>query len=162
MSEDSETPANQLDDERDREELRNRYYGLMQELRIVLPGVQVLVAFLLTVPFAQGFAEIDDFSRGLFGAALVAAILSVVAFITPTAMHRFGDRTARGERLQISIITTRVGLLLLAIAMTLSLAVVSRFLYDGIITVLLVAVIVVAVVALWIVTPLATRRADRD
>ena len=162
MSEDSETPANQLDDEHDREELRNRYYGLMQELRIVLPGVQVLVAFLLTVPFAQGFAEIDDFGRGLFGAALVAAILSVVAFITPTAMHRFGDRTARGERLQISIITTRVGLLLLAIAMTLSLAVVSRFLYDGIITVLLVAVIVVAVVALWIVTPLATRRADRD
>ena len=162
MSEDSETPANQLDDERDREELRNRYYGLMQELRIVLPGVQVLVAFLLTVPFAQGFAEIDDFGRGLFGAALVAAILSVVAFITPTAMHRFGDRTARGERLQISIITTRVGLLLLAIAMTLSLAVVSRFLYDGIITVLLVVVVVVAVVALWIVTPLATRRADRD
>ena len=46
--------------------------------------------------------------------------------------------------------------------MTLSLAVVSRFLYDGIITVLFVAVIVVAVVALWIVTPLATRRADRD
>jgi len=60
------------------------------------------------------FADIDDFGRGLFGAALVAAILSVVAFITPTALHRFGDRTARGERLQISIVTTRVGLLLLA------------------------------------------------
>ena len=91
MSEDSETPANQLDDERDREELRNCYYGLMQELRIVLPGVQVLVAFLLTVPFAQGFAEIDDFSRGLFGAALVAAILSVVAFIevfSPASMTK--------------------------------------------------------------------------
>ena len=162
MSEDSELPADQLDDERDRDELRNRYYGLMQELRIVLPGVQVLVAFLLTVPFAQGFAEVDDVGRALFGAALVAAILSVVAFMTPTAMHRFGDRTARGERLQISIVMTRVGLLLLAVALTLSLAVVSRFLYDGIVTVLLVTVIVVAVVALWIVTPLTTRRPDRD
>ena len=89
----------------------------MQELRIVLPGVQVLVAFLLTVPFAQGFAEVDDVGRALFGAALVAAILSVVAFMTPTAMHRFGDRTARGERLQISIVMTRVGLLLLAVAL---------------------------------------------
>ncbi len=162
MSEDSELPADQLDDERDRDELRNRYYGLMQELRIVLPGVQVLVAFLLTVPFAQGFAEVDDVGRALFGAALVAAILSVVAFMTPTAMHRFGDRTARGERLQISIVMTRVGLLLLAVALTLSLAVVSRFLYDGIVTVLLVTVVVVAVVALWIVTPLTTRRPDRD
>jgi hypothetical protein len=162
MSEDSETPANQLDDERDREELRNRYYGLMQELRIVLPGVQVLVAFLLTVPFAQGFADIDDFGRGLFGAALVAAILSVVAFITPTALHRFGDRTARGERLQISIVTTRVGLLLLAVAMTLSLSVVSRYLYDGIVTVLLVVIVVVAVGGFWIVAPLVLRRPDRD
>ena len=162
MSEDSEVPADQLDDERDREELRDRYYGLMQELRIVLPGVQVLVAFLLTVPFAQGFADVDDFGRALFGAALVAAILSVVAFMTPTAMHRFGDRTARSERLQTSIVMTRVGLLLLAVAMTLSLAVVSRFLYDGFVTVLLVTVVVIAVVALWIVTPLTTRRPDRD
>jgi hypothetical protein len=162
MSEDSEVPAEQLDDERDREELRDRYYGLMQELRIVLPGVQVLVAFLLTVPFAQGFANIDDFDRALFGAALLTAILSVVAFMTPTAMHRFGDRTARGERLQISIVTTRIGLLLLGVALTLSLAVVSRYLYDGYVTVLLVTVVVVAVVALWIVTPLATRRRDRD
>jgi hypothetical protein len=162
MSEDSEVPVDQLDDERDREELRDRYYGLMQELRIVLPGVQVLVAFLLTVPFAQGFADVDDFGRALFGAALVAAILSVVAFVTPTAMHRFGDRTARGERLQTSIVMTRVGLLLLAVAMTLSLAVVSRFLYDGFVTVLLVTVVVIAVVALWIVTPLTTRRPDRD
>jgi hypothetical protein len=162
MSDDSETPAHRLDDQRDRDELRNRYYGLMQELRIVLPGVQVLVAFLLTVPFAQGFAQIDDFGRGLFGAALIAAILSVVAFITPTALHRFGDRTARGERLQISILTTRVGLLLLAIAMTLSLAVVSRYLYDGIVTVLLVVIVVVAVGGFWIVTPLMLRRGDRD
>ena len=162
MSEDSEVPADQLDDERDREELRNRYYGLMQELRIVLPGVQVLVAFLLTVPFAQGFADVDDLGRALFGAALVAAILSVIAFMTPTAMHRFGDRTARGERLETSIIMTRVGLLLLAVAMTLSLAVVSRFLYDGFVTVLLVTVVVIAVVALWVVMPLSTRRPDRD
>jgi len=162
MSEDSELPAEQLDDERDRDELRDRYYGLMQELRIVLPGVQVLVAFLLTVPFAQGFADVDDLGRALFGAALVSAILSVVAFMTPTAMHRFGDRTARGERLQISIVMTRVGLLLLAVALTLSLAVVSRFLYEGLVTALLVAVVVVAVVALWIVMPLSTRRADRD
>ncbi len=46
-------PASELDDRADREELRERYYGLLQELRVILPGVQVLVAFLLTVPFAS-------------------------------------------------------------------------------------------------------------
>jgi hypothetical protein len=158
MAEDSETPAHALDDEADREELRDRYYGLMQELRIVLPGVQVLGAFLLTVPFAQRFAEVDDVGRVLFGLALAAALLSAVAFITPTAMHRFGERTARSERLALSIQMTRVGLLLLGVALTLSLTVVSRFLYDSAMTVALVAVVATGIVGLWIVLPLATRR----
>jgi Family of unknown function (DUF6328) len=158
MSDDGEVPEEALDDESDREELRERYYGLIQELRIVLPGVQVLVAFLLTVPFAQRFGDVDDLGRALFGAALVTGILSAIALITPTALHRFGDRTARSERLKLSIVMARVGLLLLGVAMTLALAVVSRFLYDGAVTVLLVTVVVAGIVGLWIITPLATRR----
>jgi hypothetical protein len=52
-----------LDSERNRGELRDRYYGLLQELRVVLPGVQVLVAFLLTAPFATRFGQVDDAGR---------------------------------------------------------------------------------------------------
>jgi Family of unknown function (DUF6328) len=51
----SDEDTEDLDDVADREELRQRYYGLLQELRVVLPGVQVLLAFLLTAPFAQRF-----------------------------------------------------------------------------------------------------------
>ena len=109
----SEVAPENLDDERDRAELRDRYYGLLQELRVVLPGVQVLVAFLLTVPFAQRFGELDDLDRGLYGAALLFTILSAIAFISPTALHRFGNRTARGQRLRVSIVMSRVGLLCL-------------------------------------------------
>ena len=47
--------ANDLDDELDRDELRQRYYGLLQEVRVLLPGVQILVAFLLTIPFDCAF-----------------------------------------------------------------------------------------------------------
>ncbi|MGH8978048.1 MAG: DUF6328 family protein [Acidimicrobiia bacterium] len=158
MVDDSETPAHALDDEADRKELRDRYYGLMQELRIVLPGVQFLGAFLLTVPFAQRFSEVDDVGRVLFGLALASAILSAVAFITPTALHRFGERTARAERLALSILMMRAGLLLLGVALTLSLTVVARFLYDTAMAVVLVAVVATGIVGLWVVLPLATRR----
>src|SRR3954447_9266171 len=109
-----------LDDENDRGEIRSRYYGLLQELRVVVTGVQVLLAFLLSVPFAQGFARLDESQRAWFGGALVCATLSVIAFVTPTAMHRYGKRTARGDRLAFSIAATRIGLCFLALAMLLS------------------------------------------
>ena len=85
-------PASSLDDTMDREELRNRYYGLLEELRTMLPGVQVLVAFLLTVPFAAKFDQLDDLGRTLFGRAILSSITSVTCMLTPTAFHR-GRRT---------------------------------------------------------------------
>src|SRR5690349_4798010 len=97
--------ARDLDDDADREELRSRYYGLMQELRVLLPGVQILVAFMLTVPFATGFGKVDETGRILYGVALVSGIVAVIAFTTPTVMHRVGPRTARSERLARSIQT---------------------------------------------------------
>src|SRR6059036_2923903 len=75
---DADKPAWMLDDDDDRDELRNRYYTLLQELRVVLPGVQVLAAFLLTVPFAQRFAVLDATGKTLFAVSLVSASLSVI------------------------------------------------------------------------------------
>jgi hypothetical protein len=154
--------AEGLDDERDRSEIRSRYYGLLQELRVVVTGVQVLLAFLLTVPFAQGFARLDDAQRAWFGGALVSATLSVIAFVTPTAMHRYGKRTARGDRLAFSIIATRIGLFFLALAVLLSFGVVVDYLYAGIVPVLLTAGIAVALVVAWLAVPLLTHLTDRD
>ena len=156
---DGAQPAHRLDDEADREELRERYYGLIQELRVMLPGVQVLVAFLLTVPFSQRFADLDDFGRTLFGFTLVFAMLSAAAFISPAAMHRFGPRTARSVRLGYSIWMLRVGLVCLATSLVLALAVVARFLYADAVTYALVIFMAVVLATLWIVIPLATRRA---
>jgi hypothetical protein len=150
-----------LDDESDRRELRDRYYGLIQELRVVVTGVQVLLAFLLTVPFAQGFTELDATQRAWFGGALVSAMLSVIAFVTPTAMHRYGKRTARGDRLRASITATRVGLLFLACAMLQCFGVVVDHLYPGTAAVLLVAFVGVTLVAAWVVVPMLTYRTDR-
>jgi hypothetical protein len=157
---DSERPARLLDDEADREELRDRYYGLLQELRVVLPGVQVLLAFLLTVPFAQRFEVLDTTDRAVFGAGLVCAMFSVIAFITPIALHRVGPRTERSERLALSIFAVRAGLGFLALSILLSFAVVSNLLFDPVPATALVVLTAIAMLSFWVLLPLLLR-ADR-
>ncbi len=157
----SDAAAADLDDEVDRDELRERYYGLLQELRVLLPGVQVLVAFMLAVPFATRFADLDAAATAVFGCALVTSMLSVVSFMTPISLHRFGMRTARSNRLQLSIVCTQVGILLLGVSMLLSLTLVLSFLFNGIVTVVLVGVTGAAMIGLWIVLPARLRAHDR-
>jgi hypothetical protein len=106
-----------LDDVRDREELRTRYYGLLQELRVIIPGVQVLLAFLLTAPFAERFGDLDDRGRTLYAIALLTALAAVIALLTPTVMHRLGDRRARRARLQWSIRLMVAGLAALSVSL---------------------------------------------
>jgi hypothetical protein len=158
----SSAEAGGLDDELDRSEIRNRYYGLLQELRVVVTGVQVLLAFLLTVPFAQGFAQLDGAQRAWFGGALVSATLSVIAFVTPTAMHRYGKRTARGDRLAFSIAATRIGLFFLALAVLLSFGVVVDHLYAGSTPVVLTVGVSAALLVAWFVVPVLTHLIDGD
>ena len=67
-------PADRDDEEQER--LNRQLLELLNELRVALPGVQVLFAFLLVLPFQQGFAEISDADRGVYVAALIASAFS--------------------------------------------------------------------------------------
>jgi hypothetical protein len=157
----SERPASALDDQFDREELRARYYGLLQELRVMLPGVQILVAFLLTVPFANRFARTDATERTLFGVALIAAVLSVVAFVGPIAFHRIGPRRSRSARLIWAIRLARLGLLLLAVSLLAAVALVTRFVFGGATATACTVVVAVSIVATWVALPLAAGGSTR-
>jgi hypothetical protein len=145
-----------LDDAEDREELRQRYYGLLQELRVVLPGVQVLLAFLLTVPFAQRFTELDDVGRRSFGVAMVAAMLSVVCLLAPTVYHRVAARTERIARLQWGIRLTLTGLAFLAVALVTALWCVARLVFGTGPAWALAVLVASGIVALWLILPSAT------
>jgi hypothetical protein len=142
-----------LDDHDDREELRQRYYGLLQELRVVLPGVQVLLAFLFAVPFAPGFDDLDDIGRAVFGVAMLGSLLAVIAMMAPAAMHRFGDRTARRARLMWSIRLTMAGFVFLAVALVAALWAVARHVYNTPITYLVVIPVSLAIPTLWWLLP---------
>ena len=154
----SELPADELDDELDRDELQDRYYGLLQELRVLLPGVQILVAFLVTVPFASGFDKLNEADRDLYSIALIAGILAVVAFTTPTVFHRVGNRRARSVRLQWGIRCVRAGLLLLGVSLVVTLWVVTNVVLAVPMAIAAVAIVAVAIIGLWVALPVVATR----
>ena len=141
--------------ESDKERLDRNLQELMQELRVALPGVQVLFAFLLVVPFNQRFGEITPFQRTLYFITLLLATSAAVCLIAPTAHHRIEFR--HQDKRWIVFGATRlaiVGLTLLALAMTGAVTFVTDFLY-GPTTVAIVAVGVALLFAvLWYAIPI--------
>jgi hypothetical protein len=61
---------------------------LLQELRILLQGSQVLTAFLIILPFNQGFEKIDDFEKWVYIGTFICSVISLVLFSAPAAQHR--------------------------------------------------------------------------
>lgn len=91
---------------------------LLQELRVALPGVQVLFAFLLTVPFTQRFGTLTQFQVDLYFAVLLLTALATVLLIAPSANHRLLFRKRQKEHLvQVSNRLAIAGLGVLALAM---------------------------------------------
>lgn len=157
----SERQPLELDDVADREELRQRYYGLLQEVRVILPGVQVLLAFLLTAPFAAGFDDLDTLGKYAYIVALDTAFGSIVCLLTPTVFHRVADRTARGARLIWGVRLTLIGIALLAISLTSALWSVSRLVLGGLAANATAPLGVALIVAAWIALPRAATRRNR-
>ena len=129
---------------------------LLQELRVALPGVQILFAFLLTVPFAQGFTRVTDFQRNLFFATLLATAISTACLIAPTATHRLRfhkrDRKYVIESANALLIA---GLVFLSLAVVGAVALITDFLYDGPARWIWPALIAVVLGVLWFARPLA-------
>lgn len=142
-----------LDDEADRDELRQRYEILLQELRVVLPGVQVLLAFLLTAPFASGYDRLDALGRDLFGVAMMSALAAVVLLLCPAIFHRTGDRTARADRLAWGIRAALAGYVALAIALVASVWCISRFAFGDSPASWIPVVAAALILVCWVVVP---------
>ena len=81
--------------EPDDERLNRNLDQLLQELRIVLPGVQVLFAFLLAVPFSSRFGDVDGFERDIYFAALLLSAVAVTLLMAPSMHHRILFRQAQ-------------------------------------------------------------------
>src|SRR5680860_1616720 len=104
---------------------------LLNELRVALPGIQVLFAFLFMVPFTQRFEDLTDLQRTAFFVAFLAAAAATVLLIAPSANHRMRWRERDKESLlRRANVMTISGLAILAIAMTAAVFLVTDLLYD--------------------------------
>ena len=145
-------------DERAEDAQRDRYRELLEELRTVLPGVQVLLAFLLTAPFATRFDHLDRLGRDVFAAALLGTALAATALMAPTAYHRLARRQDRAERLRIAVRLAVTGMALLAASVAAAVFVVARFVYhDGRVGLVFGAITALGALCLWFALPLSRR-----
>jgi len=151
-----------MSDSRDEtpEERADRNMGeLLQELRVALPGVQVLFAFLLTVPFAQGFSRVTDFQRTVYFVTLLASTVASVFFIGPTAYHRLNfHRRDKQHIVEVSSRLTLCGVAALGVAMTGAVLLVTDYLFGSATVAVTVASTGVLILGLWVVLPVLRRR----
>jgi predicted neutral ceramidase superfamily lipid hydrolase len=132
---------------------------LLNELRVALPGVQVLFAFLLTVPFAQGFTYTSQFQRDLFFAVLSTTTVSTALLIAPSAWHRIRFRQKDKEHLlKTSNGLAIAGLGFLALSMIGAVALIGDVVFrDTWLTVTSTAVATLVFGGLWAILPLMRR-----
>jgi high-affinity Fe2+/Pb2+ permease len=86
MPEEHERRAERSEEEQER--LNRQMMELLNELRVAMPGVQILFGFLLTVPFQQRFSQVTDFQQTVYFVSLVMAAVAAALLIAPSAYHR--------------------------------------------------------------------------
>ena len=145
--------------ETEKDRLNRNLEQLLQELRVVLPGVQVLFAFLLAVPFSTRFNEVDRFERVVFFVALIFTAISVVLLMAPSIQHRILFRHDQKPYLvHAGTVLTIAGMTALAIAMTLAIVLVADFLYGYWAAAIAAATAIVSIGIIWYALPIDRRR----
>jgi hypothetical protein len=140
------------------ERVNRELIELLNELRVALPGVQVLFAFLLTIPFARGFPATSRAERDLYFGALTSAMVATVLLMAPGAYHRILFRhhdkellIRHANRLAIA------GMLALAVALSLSLFLVTEYVFSDTVASLASSIIVGLIFVLWYALPMWIR-----
>jgi predicted membrane channel-forming protein YqfA (hemolysin III family) len=144
-----------------KDDLDRELEELLQELRVALPGVQILFAFLLAVPFAQRFAEVNQLEKVVFFVALMSSLAAVGFFILPSAYHRIRFRDYDKERLvQTSSHAAIAGMIFLAVGLTASAFFVTAFLFETLLASLSASLVAGGLAWLWFGLPLLRKLRD--
>jgi hypothetical protein len=147
-----------------RERLDREWLELLNEIRVLLPGVQVLFAFLLAVPFAIGFEDVTELQRDVYAVSLLGALASIVCLVAPTTHHRIRWRKRDKEfMLHVANRSVIAGSAFLALSMSAAIFLVGDYLFSRWIAVVATVASGVAFTLLWFGLPLARRiTEDKD
>jgi cation transport ATPase len=128
--------------EEEQERLNRQMTELLNELRVAMPGVQVLFGFLLAVPFQQRFDAVTSFQRDVYFVTLIAAAVATAVLIAPSAYHRIAFQQHDKPRIiKVGTVQFVCGLVALAIAMNGAVLLVTDFLFKEATVIVTVAAI---------------------
>ena len=131
---------------------------LLNELRVALPGVQVLFAFLLILPFQQGFAEISEGDRLVYLLALFACAAAAAMLIAPSMYHRLNFRRQVKEQMLFDSNRLLIaGSALTAVGIACSIYLIVDVVAGGVAAVVATVAALAIYVASWVALPLARR-----
>jgi hypothetical protein len=148
--------------ETDKERIDRELIELLNELRVVLPGVQVLFGFLLVLPFQQRFRDITDAEVVIYYVAFITAALANVLLIAPSTYHRLRFRAGDKEHLiRLSGRLLIAGTASLAVSLAATVYLITDVLFGGGPGVLAAALAALVVAGFWFGIPLL-RRANDD
>ncbi|MCG5443306.1 DUF6328 family protein [Micromonospora sp. NIE79] len=149
--------------ETEKQRWQRNFADLLQELRVAQTGVQILFAFLLTLPFSNGFTETTEFQRDVYIVALLAAAAATALIISPVAFHRALFRQGRKpELVRFAHRMATGGLAFMLIAMVSAVLLITDFVLDRPIAFVLSALAGIWFLTFWVALPFARRNWGED
>jgi len=132
---------------------------LLNEIRLLLPGTLLLVAFLIALPFNSGYTRVSQFDNAVYVAMFLCAILSLLLFAAPAAQHRLmsplRDRAAFKRSVNRQVI---IGLIPLSAAITLASYLVISDVIGALAAAIVAGIVGMAIAMLWWVLPMKKRQ----
>jgi hypothetical protein len=150
-------------DETETERLDRNWSDLLQELRVVQTGVQLLTGFLLTLPFQQRFTQLDAATRNVYLATISSAVLATAALVTPVSTHRLlFRRHARASMVMVGHRCAMLGLVMLGVAVCGVIDVIVSLVVSGPAGTVGAAITALLLLAAWVGVPLILRERRRS
>lgn len=132
---------------------------LLAELRVTLPGIQVLLAFLLIVPFNARWATVTDFQRDVYVVALMGSAVATALLMAPTAIHRLLYARGRKEEVvRLSHVLVLAGLGILGLSMSAAVLLVADLIFTTPVAFAMAGGLLALIAAVWVVVPLSRLR----
>ena len=145
-----------IGDETDKHRWDRNFSDLLQELRVTQAGVQILFAFLLTLPFSNGFTRTTQFQQKIYVVALLTAALAAAMIIAPVAFHRALFRQGRKpELVRYAHRMATGGLAFLLVSMVSSILLITEYLLSPTMSVILTVVAGSWFLLFWVAIPWA-------
>ena len=152
-----------MPNESEKQRWDRNFADLLQELRVAQTGVQILFAFLLTLPFSSGFPNVTAFQKDTYVVALISAAFATAMIISPVAFHRALFRQGRKpELVRYAHRMATGGLAFMLIAMVSSVLLITDYLLNLTAAIILTSITAAWFLTFWAMLPFARRNWGED